>query len=236
MSRRVKDDFENLLGFFDSYSLKTNIKNTEFLSFLSSYHKRYYAFLTFVAELSQYKTKPLLSELNDSQYRFYSESCSDCGIALFDSVNGNYKGSRLLLRSSIENFMKAVCLDEDTTIDKERSVYVLFDRAKMIPFFSEETTKNLFDLIHQLYKDLCKDVHTASINNMMQLSALNTLPAFDVGQSKSVVMIVLSLISAYVTLLSLKYNAFYHTIHYENKDIIQTSLIKEYANAINNYK
>jgi len=234
MSRRVKDDFEKLLGFFNSYSLKPNFKDTEFLSFLSTYHKRYYAYLTFVAELSQFKSKPLLSGLNNSQYSFYSESCSDCGIALFDSVNGNYKGSRLLLRSSIENFMKAVCLDEDTTIDQEKSVYALFGRAKVIPFFSEKTTKNLFDLIHQHYKDLCKDVHTATINNMMQLSALNTLPTFDVAQAKSVAVVVLSLISAYVTLLSLKYNAFYHTIHYENKDIIQTTLIKEYANAINN--
>ena len=77
-------------------------------------------------------------------------------------------------------------------------------------------------------------MHTATINNMMQLSALNTLPSFDVAQAKSVAMLVLSLISAYVTLLALKYNAFYHIIHYENKDIIQATLIKEYANAINN--
>ena len=119
MSRRVKDDFEKLVGFFDSYSLKPNNKNKEFQTFLSAYHKRYYAYLTFMAELSQYKSKPLLTRLNDNQYRFYSESCSDCGIALFDSVNGNYKGTRLLLRSSIENFMKAVSLDEDTTIDQE---------------------------------------------------------------------------------------------------------------------
>lgn len=234
MSRRVKEDFGKLVGFFESYSLKPNIKNTEFHTFLSTYHKRYYAYLTFMAELSQYKSKPLLSELNDSQYRFYSESCSDCGIALFDSVNGNYKGSRLLLRSSIENFIKAVSLNEDTTIDREKSVYALFDRAKAIPFYSEETTKNLFDVIHQHYKDFPKDVHTATINNMMQMSALNILPSFDVVQAKSVTVVVQSLISAYVTLLALKYNAFYHTIHYENKDIIQTTLIKEYANAINN--
>lgn len=234
MSRRVKDDFEKLVEFFDSYSLKPNIKNKEFQTFLSTYHKRYFSYLTFIAELSQYKSKPLLSGLIGSQYKFYSESCSDCALALFDSVNGNYKGTRLLLRSSIESFVKAISLDEDTTIDQEKSVYILFDRAKAIPFFSEKTTKNLFDVIHQHYKELCKDVHTATINNMMLLSALNTLPSFDVVQAKSVSVVVLSLISSYVTLLALKYNAFYHTIHYENKDIIQTTLIKEYANVINN--
>ena len=135
MSRRVKDDFGKLIEFFGSYSIEPNIKNTEFQTFLSTYHKRYFAYLTFIAELSQYQSKALLSGLNDSQYRFYAESCSDCGLALFDSVNGNYKGSRLLQRSSIENFMKAISLDEDTTIDQEKSVYTLFDRAKAISFF-----------------------------------------------------------------------------------------------------
>lgn len=234
MSRRVKDDFEKLYRFFDSYSIKPIIKKTEFQTFLSTYHKRYYAFLTFIAELSQYKSLPLLSGLDNSQYSYFSESCSDCGLALFDSVNGNYKGSRFFLRSSIENFMKAISKDEDTSIDQEKSVYALFDRAKAISFFSKDTTKTLFDIIHQQYKELCKDVHTASINNMVQLSAMNSLPSFDVVQAKRVVMVVLSLISAYITLLALKYNAFYHSIHYDNKEIIQSALIKEYANAINN--
>ena len=234
MSRRVKDDFEKLIGFFGSYSIEPNIKNAEFQTFLSTYHKRYFAYLTFIAELSQYQSKALLSGLNESQYRFYTESCSDCGLALFDSVNGNYKGSRLFLRSSIENFMKAISLDEDMTIDQEKNVYTLFERAKAISFFSIETTKNLFNIIHQQYKELCKDVHTATINNMVQLSALNTLPSFDVAQAKRVEVVVLSLIPAYVTLLALKYNAFYHNIYYENRDVIQTTLIKEYAKAINN--
>lgn len=130
--------------------------------------------------------------------------------------------------------MKAISKDEDTTIEQEKSVYTLFERAKVISFFSKETTKNLFDIIHQQYKELCKDVHTATIDNMIQLSALNTLPSFDVAQAKRVEMVVLSLISSYVTLLALKYNAFYHTIHYDNKEIIQEALIKEFANSINN--
>lgn len=234
MSRRVKCDLKKLVEFFDSYSIKPNINNTDFQQFLSTYHKRYFAYLTFVAELSQYRSKVLLSGLSDYQYKYYSESCSDCGLALFDSVNGNYKGSRLLLRSSIENFMKAISLDEDTTIDQEKSVYALFDRAKSIPFFSKDTYKNLFDVVHQQYKELCKDVHTATTNNMMQMSALNTLPSFDVNLAKSVSDVVLSLIPTYVTMLSLKYNVFYHSIHFENKDIIQSALIKEFADAINN--
>ncbi len=234
MSRRVKCDLEKLVEFFDSYSIKSNINNTDFLQFLSTYHKRYFAYLTFIAELSQYKSKPLLSGLSDIQYKYYSESCSDCGLALFDSVNGNYKGSRLLLRSSIENFMKGVSIDEDTTIDQEKSVYTLFDRAKSISFFSKDTYKNLFDVVHLQYKELCKDVHTATINNMVQLSALNSLPSFDGALAKSVALVVLNLIPTYVTMLALKYNGFYHTIHFDNKDIIQTALLKEYANSINN--
>lgn len=71
MSRRVKDDFEKLNGFFDSYSIKPIINKKEFQTFLSVYHKRYYAYLTFIAELSQYKSLSQLSGLNDSQYIFF---------------------------------------------------------------------------------------------------------------------------------------------------------------------
>lgn len=236
MSRRIKEDFEKLLEFFDTYTLKANISDVNFKEFLSVYHKRYYAYLTFIAELSQFSTRSLIIALTKDQYQYYSESCSDCGLALFDAVNGNYKGARLLLRSSIENFIKGICLDEDSSINSEKSVYELFDRAKAVSFFSKVTTKNLFDVVHQQYKDLCKDVHTATFDNMVQLSALNTLPVFDKKLSGSVVNVVLHLIPAYVTMLSLKYNKFYHSIYYENKEIIQLAILSDYAEVVNNLK
>ncbi len=170
----------------------------------------------------------------DSQFDFFSESCSDCGLALFDSANGNYKAARLLLRSSIENFMKAISQDEDNSIDQESSVFKLFDRVKAIVFFSRAETKSLFDEIHQKYKELCKDVHTATTANMTKLSALNTFPTFDQKQVDGLLKVVITLITSYITLMVLKYNKHYHSIGYLNKEVIEIGIRQEYADVINN--
>lgn len=234
MSRTVTSDFVMLKDFFSKYSTATNLENKDFIEFLSIYHKKYLAYLTYIAELSSYKTKKDLSGLLDSQFDFFSESCSDCGLALFDSANGNYKAARLLLRSSIENFMKAIAQDEDNSIDQESSVFKLFDRVKAIIFFSRSETKKLFEDIHQEYKELCKDVHTATTEKMTKLSALNSFPSFDQKQVDGILRIAKVLITSYITLIALKYNKHYHSIGFLNKEVIENGIKQEYADVINN--
>lgn len=234
MSRIAAADFAELKVFFSKYSTSANLSNDDFVKFLSTYHKKYLAYLTYIAEISSYKIRKTLAGILDSQFDFFSESCSDCGLALFDSVNGNYKAARLLLRSSIENFMKAIAQDEDNSIDQESSVYNLFNRVKAISFFSRPETRNLFDDIHQEYKELCKDVHTATTANMAKLSALNTFPTFDQKEADGLLRIVQALITSYVTLMALKYNVHYHTIGYSNKEVIENGIRQDYADVINN--
>lgn len=234
MSRIVTSDFTKLKGFFSKYSTATNLGNKDFIIFLSTYHKKYLAYLTYIAEISSHNTKKTLSGMLDSQFDFFLESCSDCGLALFDSVNGNYKAARLLLRSSIENFMKAISQDEDNNIDQESSVFKLFDRVRAIGFFSSAETKSLFDDIHQEYKELCKYVHTATPANMTKLSALNTFPTFNSKQVEGLLRSVITLITSYITLMALKYNNHYHSIGYVNKEVIENGIWPEYADVINN--
>lgn len=235
MSREVPEDFSRLKDFFTGYTTAANMSNADFVKFLSTYHKKYLAYLTYIAELSVYPVNALLTRLSQKQFEFFAESWSDCGLALFDAVNGNYKAARLLLRSSIENYMKAIALDADTTIDQESSVYNLFDRVKAVSFFSSSRdTMKLFTAIYQEYKELCRDVHTASVANMIQMSALNTFPTFDLKHANALLRIVKTLVSSYVTLLTLKYNAHYHSIKYVNKEVIENAVIVDYADLINN--
>lgn len=235
MSRDVTNDFVRLKEFFVNYTTAANLDNATFVKFLSAYHKKYLAYLTYIAELSAYKNNVTLKGVTTKQFEFFSESCSDCGLALFDAVNGNYKASRLLLRSSIENFMKAIAQDEDTTIDRESSVFNLFDRVKAVSMFASlAEAMTLYNHIHQEYRKLCRDVHTATMENMTQLSALKTFPTFDEKQAEGLIRIVKTLIMSYVTLLSLKYNNHYHSIGFANKEVIENALIREYSDLINN--
>ena len=131
--------------------------------------------------------------------------------------------------------MKAIAQDEDTTIDRESSVFNLFDRVKAVSMFASlAEAMKLYDHIHQEYRELCRDVHTATIENMTQLSALKTFPTFDEKQAEGLIRIVKTLIMSYVTLLSLKYNNHYHSIGFANKEVIENALIREYSDLINN--
>ena len=234
MSRVVSEDYKKLFDFFSNYSVKANFSKKEFVTFLSAYHKKYLAYLTFVAEISTNKGAATLKGLSEKQCDFIAESCSDCGLAMFEAVSGNYKGARLLLRSSIENYMKGASLDEDGTIDQESSVYELFNRAKATVFFTQREHLKLFDVIHQEYKALCRDVHTATTANMALVSALNTFPTFNQKFADGVLKTVKRLIESYVTLLAMKYNEYYHGIGYENKEVIENAVLKDFAELIYN--
>lgn len=59
-----------------------------------------------------------------------------CWTSTFLVTHGCYKGAKLLLRSSIENFIKAVCFDEYPDIVIKKSVYEVFDIAKASMTFS----------------------------------------------------------------------------------------------------
>jgi hypothetical protein len=148
-------------------------------------------------------------------------------------MNGCYKGSCLLLRSSIENFIKAVCLKENPNIIFEKSVYKIFDLAKVSTVF-QMSKSGLYDSIHNQYVELCKDVHTASISNMDHITALNVFPKFDSKKAEQVCSHFNVLLSAYVTLLSVVYNDFYHSLYYKNKEIVAASILTSFKKEINN--
>lgn len=104
----MNEDFDRLLEFLNNYNLTASVGDKDFRKILASCHKRYYSYLVFVVELNQQSG----FSIQENQYDYLLESVSDVGQSLFSFMNGCYKGACLLLRSSIENFIKAVCLKE----------------------------------------------------------------------------------------------------------------------------
>lgn len=137
MSRRIKEDFDNLCDFFKKYSLAPIFEEKDFVKQISTYHKKYYSYLVLVIELKEIVDNANYAPcMSQEQYNYVLESCSDVGQALFLVTHGCYKGAKLLLRSSIENFIKAVCFDEYPDIVIKKSVYEVFDIAKASMTFS----------------------------------------------------------------------------------------------------
>jgi len=233
MSREVSADFKDLVNFIEKYDLSPLISNRDFIKVLSEQHKKFFSYLTFLAEIStlanDHTIKP---NIGSKQLEFIIESCSDVANALFVMTHGAYKPARMMLRSSIETFLKGFNLDELTDLDKEKSVYAIFDRVYTLPFFIEEPKKTLIDSIHNDYKLLCLDTHTATSVNMQQITALKYFPTFNSTEASRISEILMRLVSSFITLLCIKYNSHYHRMHHRNKEIIIESIPKQYRQVV----
>ena len=232
MAREIQLDFKELLEFFKNYNLNSIQFSGDLKNCLSYQHKKYFSYLIFIAEIGSQKSNhnpPLISE---SQLEFITESCSDIGNSLFLMVNGAYKPSKMMLRSSIETFLKGFVLDDIADIDKEKSVYDIFDRIKALTFFNIEVHKEIFESIHNTYKLLCEDIHTASKLNMANITALTYFPTNDIKKIENFTNTSTRLVCNYIDLLAFKYNSYFHHMHHRNKEIILENISREYRRQI----
>lgn len=228
MSRLLKEDFKELCNFIKDYGLSGILANKDAKACLSSYHKKYFAYLIIVEVLHHaLGDRNLQNKPTKQQYEYLQESCSDVGQAFFLLFHGCYKGAKLLLRSSIENFLKSVSMDEDSSIITTKSVYEVFDKAKAISVFNG-SKRQLHSLLHNEYALLCQDVHTANQKHMASISAMSHFPSFLPNEAKEVTKNVQCLIPIYVTLLALKYNQIYHSMEFMHKEICNALIIDEY--------
>ena len=71
-------------------------------------------------------------ELKKVQFSYIVESSSDILSGVFHSINGSYKSARIMLRSSIETFLKGFCEQDIEGILEEKRIYVIFDAINMV--------------------------------------------------------------------------------------------------------
>lgn len=217
--RIIKEDFEDLKKYIDNFRISLLIKNKDYVSFISTCHKKYYGFFIATVEFEDC--------YNDEEYKYLKETNSDLATSLFHIMTGSYKSARLLLRSSIECFIKSFTMNWSPDIDKEKSVYEIFDKVKALSYFSAEPQKSQFKIIHRIYKELCKDVHASDKINMAQIDALDLLPSYSKIEANKITNIYLDLIPAYMFLLADKFNTKYHKIHHNNREIILFGINKD---------
>lgn len=216
MSRIVSKDFEELIKYIDNFNLKPLLAEHSYKDLLSTYHKKYFSFFILTTELE--------AVLPETEFLFLKEANSDLITCLFHLSTGNYKSAKLLLRSSIECFLKGFTQSWITNIHKEKSVYEIFDKIKILAYFSNEPYKTEFNNIHNIYKTLCKDVHTADNINMASINSLDFFPKYSKKHSNSIIRIILKLVPSYCFLLANKYNSSFHKIHHTHKEIIMFSI------------
>lgn len=218
MTRKVVKDFEDLKQFIGEYSLNTSLSSPDFITSLKAFHKAYFAFLNLVTQLEHQNIWP--SEVSNR----LRESCSDIGQALFLMCHGAYKPANLILRSSIENYAKGLGFYVDPSILTMKSLYDVFNVAKGFQGCAGVDFSQLMGSLHIDYGDLCEYTHTATINEMAHISALNVLPQFDLNKANSLSSIATRVLKNYVIIILFSFKKDFFRIDPDNRDSILCSL------------
>ncbi|CAI86670.1 hypothetical protein HJP15_21550 [Pseudoalteromonas sp. NEC-BIFX-2020_002] len=224
MSRELSADLEQLVSFIKNYNLESLAEDKAILPIISKIHKKYFSLLALLVELNSEDIKNNGFNNNDDCKNYLFESLSDLGNSFFLTFNGGYKASRLMLRSSIETFVKGISVEQLPNITSEKRVFKIFEEASKISLFSNEPLKSCFDDIKKQYSDLCEDTHTARKSNMQHISALNYFPTQDIASARKVSDIFVSLTQSYIFIISMKFNQEFHQIHHANKSNIIKSI------------
>jgi hypothetical protein len=227
MTRERQIDFLALNEYLCNYSIKATVHDKAYQSELKALHKCYFSLLTWNSEIVHGERK-IIKESADIQEAFEARLCeafSDLGSSIFNWVHGGYKASRIMARSAIENFVRCVAVLEDKSVLEEKNVYAVFDRAAFSKIFNESASSTeLYKRLHSDYKVLCSDVHTASEDNMENITFLAEFPRFNAERSRKSAEIICRIFKTVISLLCLIFPNFFHQMHHKNKENILISI------------
>ena len=218
MSRRLTEDFEKLSVVLCDYNRESYIKCQHQIYECKAMHKKMYGLMIFVAEFNTQNAHTYFSQ-------FLEEMSSDLLLCLFNWIQGMYKPAKLELRCAIENLLKSVLSSSDTSIIEEKSLYEIFDIAKVNKHFETDFGKTRFELLRNDYSTLCRTVHSDPLQ-MHSTSALNLLPQYNRELSKELVTLYIRIVENSLGILYINYPFTIDRMHPENKKDFLDSLSK----------
>lgn len=207
MSRRIKQDYEVFSKFLQEYTLSSFAQHQ--VDVYKTMHKKLYGLLIFVSEFE-------IQNASAKNVPFLNEMLSDLLLSLFCGIQGMYKPAKLQLRCSIENFLKALIMVETPLIIKEKSVYAIFDAAKIDKHFSSSLGTEYINLLQNDYSILCRTVH-GDPSVMQPISALAFLPQYDETSLQNLSQLYIRVSEAVLGIFYLNYPAIIDKMHPENK-------------------
>jgi hypothetical protein len=232
MSRALKDDYSELVKFIDHYSIRGAYDEDQLEQIVKPLHKGYFSALVVMAELRHQHCEPTVTfddASRDNQVRIFhsylAECVSELGSAFFLFLNGCYKAAEQVMRSSVENFVKAIGSTSQIGLTELKNVYEVFDRAGAVGFFSQGLGKDIHKDLSDLYGSLCSPVHTGTEQDMQEISSLGDFPAIDIERAKKTQRHYLRIVRLYVSSLSVLFDGAFHKMHHTNRDIVQVTLM-----------
>jgi|GEM_PF-2957200 len=233
MNNYIRDDASELMEYFKSYSLEANFNDSKFTEDYKIVHKKIFGYLVLYCEIENQNKNIIV--FNEQALFHLKESVSDILQSLFAWVNGAYKSADLLLRSSIENFNKAIIGNKNIDVFTEKSVYKIFEMAEALPEYQKEVLNNSFAVtLHRVYAELCKSTHTATSADMEHITALRLLPKYDRNQSNEYKNSIIALIDSFLGFFLANQAEIIHRMYRKNSDtifdVLPRNVIKDIVN------
>lgn len=222
MSREIAKDCELFIDYIRKYNLSHLCDNEQFIIDLKTMHRKVYGYLLFTAELCQQNQSS--KSFDQMVIDYFKETGSDLMQSIFSWANGSYKSSKLLLRSSIETFIKACLGDEDREVFEEKSLYKLFDIAKNHSYFKGEIRDRHFERIHNSYKILCMTAHSAPTIELASISSMKMLPRYDFKLSREFSNLFNNTLESMLSSILLNFHSIVHSMHMLNKSVFLSTL------------
>ena len=233
MGKYTNEDAEKLRQYFENYELEHIFLNAKFVDEFKKVHKKALGYLVIYSEMEKQNTT---RKCLDNQALFYfKESVSDVLQSVFAWVNGAYKASDLLLRSSIENFNKTIIGNVNPNIYTEKSVFKIFDMADQMDVYQIMIGKEPLSIVlHRIYSELCKTTHTATTADMDHITALNLLPKYEKEKTVEFRKKFEVLIDAYLGFFLANYKEVVDSMHRCNVDIFYEVISKNIIRSVVN--
>lgn len=223
----VNKSFQELSAYLGSYNLTAITAEAEFNKGLKSSYKRYHALLIWHANLSKGCIWPTKKTKSKEFSAYFSECISDLCLAIFLYSHGTYKPSFLILRSSLENFIKCICIHEDQKVLNIKSVYEIVGIGKQTGIItSSDSASKHYKKIMDYYSDLCGFVHTADIAHMTLTNAVGVYPLFDKANATECEKMMRACITSMCCILCVMFRARFRSMHHSEQDLISDILPK----------
>lgn len=226
MTREIAEDFAILETFIGGFNLSNIASNAEIIGKMKPMHKKLFALMTFVAEVDHKNQDSNI--LSPRSLNYLKESVSDMGQALFCWIQGAYKPANLILRSSIETFVRATAGQENNDIFSEKNMYRVFELAHVTSYFNSEMCNDFLSSIHSTYKELCIIAHTGSFASMAHISALKTFPFFSKKEAQLVYRDFVKISTMMLSIVYVIFFKFIHTMHPHNQLNFLCAIAKNY--------
>lgn len=237
MSRIIANDFDRLLEYIRQYSISTEIQSDTIKRELKKGHKLYLCLLFLWHRVDCLHREQQLSLcgtlVSDTQtLNYMEEAISDIGNGFSCCIHGNYKPALMLLRSSIENYLRFVSCEFNNEANTTTVINNLFEIAKDIPLFQSQN-RDYLNQLKQIYGELCAYTHTASLNHMTRIHAISHFPTPDREKLSewNLKALCISNIILHSTLLANR--KIYTNAHFKIKEVLEDMLPKALCRLLN---